>query len=523
MRAHKIVLPRLFYSSAQKGPPQTAIDQLQLIKALSILFTCALISLASAAVFRFFSAPVYQITSLISIDPVRYDQRSALTISNAKTSSDLQQELNTEVDFLTSRSNLLSVVQKYNLSVNYRSTGLLHNRDLYLESPVVFQRSRMGSRASGHFILNIKNRKSFLLKPDKGSAQEYAFNTTYTDDLGSWQISNMPNLQRFLGSKIRIDVLDPELAVDQLQSNLDVRQSGKPASLLKLSIADPVLSRGNDVLNALLISYLQNSRSEKERLAQSQLGFIETQLASLNEDLSRLNEEKKALSGNSNLAVLGSNDVVQYLSKVKQNDKLLNRLNIKIVALTDLKSQFESQRPSTVDTVNSAIAEPLLNAMARTLYETESSYKRLLQTELPTDPQVTESLGQLQRQKKSLVQEIAGRLAPMIEERKKLMAENAIYANGISGLPAPARAEIGLERKMQVIPDLYADLLRTRENAALNHASYLAYSKPLDSRFSVSENKPFNYLVLLISFAASLSFFLLKALFSTRKTLQPNH
>jgi tyrosine-protein kinase Etk/Wzc len=522
MSTHKIASPRLFDASLQKRIRPAAMDKVVLFKRLKILLICSLFSLAMAAIFRYFSRPVYQITSEFPIDPSRYDQQSALTISNATTADNVQEKLNTEVDFLTSRSNLLNVVRKFNLNVNYQTTGLLQKKELYLESPVDFQRIRMGARGSGRFSLTVKNRESFLFQPEEGKAQEYAFNTTYTDDLGSWQVSKMPNISRYFGRTIRIDVLDPELAADKLQSNLDVTATGAPASTLKLSISDPVLARGNDVLNALLVTYIQNNETEKERLAQGQLRFIKEQLVALDQELSSLNSQLKARSAGLSNPAIHSPAAIQYLRSVKGNDELLSTLNLKIAALTDLKHQFQSQRSGAIHKVNSAVAEPLLNAMAGTLYETEFSYNRLLQTHLPDDPEVTETLQQLQRQKKSLLMEINKRLSNMLQSRKKLIAANLSYAEGISALSPNDLLQISLQRRMQVIPDLYADLLRSKENAALNHASFLAFSKPMNSNLLVTERKHFSLVVLLIAFAISLSYFLLTAILRTGKKVQSN-
>jgi tyrosine-protein kinase Etk/Wzc len=522
MSTHKIAFPQRFDGSSQKGVRGVAIDRMLLLQILKVLLICSIISFASAAVFRFFSEPVYQITSVFSIGPSGDSQRSALTIAQPANADDVQENMNNEVDFLTSRSNLLSVVQQFNLSVNYRKAGVFHDKDLYLESPVDFQRLRMGAKASGDLKLTIKNRNTYILQAHKGKAQEYAFNTTYTDDFGSWQISKMPNIARYFGSTIHIDILDPELAADKLQANLDVGQSGKPPTLLKLSISDPVITRANDVLNALLVTYLQNSETEKERLAQSQLRFIDARLITLNQDLSSLSRQLQEGSTASSKSILQAPLVGKYLVQVKKNDKLLNTLNLKIDALMQLKQQFQSQRSGAVDTVNSAVADPLLNAMARTLYENESRHQRLLQTQLPDDPEVTGSLQQLARQKKSLIKQVSMRLTPMLIQRKKLLQENAGFAQGISALTAQDIAQINLQRQMQVIPDLYADLLRSKENAALNHAAYLAFAKPMNSNMTVTENKHFSFIVLLIGFALPLTFFLLSALLSTGKNLQSN-
>jgi tyrosine-protein kinase Etk/Wzc len=517
MSTHKIAFPRLFDGSAPKSMKQAWMNRMHLLRIFRIFLICSIISFLAAALFRALSPPSYQITSTFSIDPSAYNQSSALTISSSKTADDIQQKISAEVDLLTSRSNLLSVVQKFNLSVNYRKVGLLQNKDLYLESPVDFQRTRMGAKAAGHINLTIKNRGSFIIKPEKSKAQEYAFNTIYTDDLGSWQISKMSNIAKYIGSTIRIDIIDPEIAADELQSNLDVTASVKPTSTLKLSIVDPVLTRGNDILNALLITYLQNSETEKERLAQSQLHFIEAQLITLNQDLTSLSTELKGLSAGSINAQAQSAAANEYLWKVKENDRLLNKLNIQIAALNELKQQFQNQKPGAVDTVNSAVADPLLNAMARALYENEFSYKRLQQTHLPDDPEVTVSLLLLQRQKNALLSEINGRLSPMLQQQKKLIEANVRHARGILTLSPNEVEQINVKRKMQVIPNLYADLLRSRESAALNHATYLAFSKPMNSSLMVTESKRFSVVVLLIGFVIPLGFLVLREILSTGK------
>jgi tyrosine-protein kinase Etk/Wzc len=511
MSTHKIAIPPIFTSSADKSLNTSSLDKQLFFRIIKMLIICILISLALGTLFMYVTKPAYQVTSTFTINSPGIDQGSALSISKAKTPGDVQQNVNAEVDFLTSRSNLLRLVQRFNLAVTYRKVSLFHNDDLYLESPINFSRLRMGAKSSGNFSLTIQNDKSFLLKPSNGKAQVYTFNKAYTDDLGSWQISKTPTFSRYIGSTIRVDVQDPQVAADKLQSALNVSQSKKPASILKASIVDPVLTRGYDVLNALLISYLENSEVEKERLAQSQLEFINNQLSKLEQDLARLTAQMKSMPGATAQAEHAT-AVSQFLSLVKSNDQLLNRLDLKIAGLNELKAQLQSKKTAADDTLNNALADPLLNAMVRTMYETGFNYTRLLETHLPEDPEVTGTLQQLQRQKKAIVQEINAGLAPLLQQRKALMAVNARYAKQISSLPEQDRKRIELQRELQMIPLLYTDLVRSKEDAALNHASYLAFSKPLNSRMVVTENRHFSFLILLIGFTIPAGIFFTRAL-----------
>jgi tyrosine-protein kinase Etk/Wzc len=523
MSTHKIAYRPVFDSPAENRSRPRTIDKQVLIKVFRILLVCVAIAVASAMLYKHFSKPEYQITSSFSINSSGNNQPSALTISRAKTpEEEVQQKVNAEVDFLTSRSNLLQVVQKFNLSVRYRNMGLFQDEDLYLKSPVDFQRLRMGAQPSGHFSLTIKNGQSFIFKPAKGKSQEYTFNTTYTDDLGSWRIQRLANISSYIGKTIRIDVLDPELAVDKLQADLDVTQSGKPQNSLKLSILDPVLSRGNDIINALLISYLQNSAAEKERLAQGQLHFIDDQLVQLNQNLSNLSSQAKSPMASAPRQA-NSGPATQYLLHVKKNDQALNRLTLRISALRELEQQFKNQKQIGSDSLISVVSEPLLNATVRTLYENELTYKRLLQTHLPQDPEVTGTLQQIHRLRKSIVEEIGAGMAMMVKERDKLTKENEGFRKEVSGLPEGEIRQLEIDRKTQGIQALYADLLRSKENADLNHASYLAFNAPMNRSLVVQEKKPFSFAMLFIGFAIPAGFFFFKEQQKTRPQPKSNH
>lgn len=522
MSTHKIAMRPVFDSSAENRISSRTIDKQVFIKIFKILAICITISFAAAMVYRYFSKPKYQITSSFSIGPSGYTQPSALTISRGKTSDEVQQKVNAEVDFLTSRSNLLQVVQKFNLSVRYRKTGLLHDEDLYLKSPVDFQRLRMGAQPSGHFSLTIKDRERFIFKPEKGKKQEYSFNTTYTDDLGSWQLQKSPNISSFIGQTIRIDVTDPEVAVDKLQADLDITQTGKLQRILKLSIVDPVLTRGNDIINAIMISYLQNSAVEKERLAQGQLRFIDNQLLKLNHDLSNLSAQQGSSIGTV-AGELHADAANSYLSAVKKNDQALNLVNLKISALRELEQRFETQKTNASDSLISAVSDPLLNATLRTLYENESTYKRLLQTRLSNDPEVTETAQQIHRLKKSFLGEINTSMAQMLLKQEALMAANARFTKDISSLSEGEMKQINIARQMQGIQSLYADLLRSKENAGLKHASFLAFSTPMNSSFLVEEKRNVSFAVLLIGFAIPAGFFFFKDQLKRGQQSKSNH
>lgn len=518
MRTQPITFSSVLGSSGHKDFESRPLIRMRSLKIIRTLLLSFLLSLIMATAVMLVAQPQYQVTSSFSIATPGFNQSSALSIPSPKTNADSQQNLNAEVDFLTSKSNILHIVQQFNLSVSYIKPGRFIDQDLYQQSPINFKRIRMGSRSSGQIRLKLKNQHTYLLTRGKAKAQEYAFDTTYTDDLGSWQISKNPNYGKFIGSTLRIDVVDPEYAVAELQARLNVSQSGKSGSLLTASIADPVLTRAYDILNGLLVSYLENSQIEKERLAQSQLHFVDGQIIQLEKELNTINERLKFFPNQN-----GQNNYTpteqRFLKLVKTNDQLLNRLNWKISGLNTLETQLRAQKNTRNDTLNNAVFDPLLNAVVRTFYETRTNYNRLLLTRIPEDPEVKGTLQQLERQKIFVIQEINDRLLPLQSKRNHLMATNAVHEKELTTLSKQEIRRMDLLRQLQVIPPLYADLNRSRENAALNHASYLAYSVPLNNKMVFSESRHLSFSILLIGFGISLIFLMGRELW----TLGRNH
>ena len=430
---------------------------------------------------------------------------------DANSSVAADQEINARREVLRSRSSLLNIVQKFNLSVRYQKIGFLGNEDLYLKSPVRFQLIRAGDLATKQLRIKIISSRSFLLDIVGAKPQEYRFNTMYTDQIGTWRIVNMPNLNDYLGRKFQISVEDPLRTADELLSKLDVSISGNPARKIELSLEETGALRGIDILQELCASYLQSNQVQQEKLAQLDLQFITGRLQQLEGDLASVDKRIKAMQ-NEGVKPGLSPLMSAYLEKIRANDSQLIAADLELTRLRELQTIFSKEKLSKASIAPLAAAAPALNFDLMHLQQLQNEYESLTKTHLQQDPEVSMVTQQINDSRSEIQSELQRLIKPMDSLTNRIRSANAALESRISDVPAPERGMGTLIRQKTNLQQLYVSLMQQKEEASMGHAAYLAFSKPQTGSFQVTRTWPINKSVALLGFGFPAVFFVLHGL-----------
>lgn len=481
------------------------------------LLLCLGISLAVTLAYAYFFNRHYQVQTRVFVSNT--NPGSAGT-EDAKTSAMADQEINARQQVLRSRSSLLNIVQKLNLSVRYQKVGLLRNEDLYLKSPLRFQLIRPGDLASREFGVKIISQHSFQLNVTGAKPQEYTFNTPYTDQTGTWRIVSMPNLKDYLGRKFRISVEDPARTADNLLSNLDVTISGNPPRKIDLALEETQLLRAVDILRELCAAYLQSNQVQQEKLAQLELRFITERMKQLEVDLAGVDKRLGALQ-RSGVTTVPSTVVSSYLEQLKANDSRLIEADLQMARLTGLEEIFSKRGLSRTSIGSLATPEPSLNFAILHLQQLQNEYESLTKTHLKQDPEVSMVSQQISDNRQEIQSEIQKLIKPMEMLTMKIKSANAPVESRINNFPEIEREMAMLIRRKTNLQQLYVSLMQKKEEASMGHAAYLAFSKPQTGSFQVNQTWPVNYSVALLGFGVPAAFLFLQGLFGSgfrRKT-----
>jgi hypothetical protein len=473
------------------------------------LLLCICISLIVTLSYAYFFNRHYQVQTRVFAS---HGNPGSSGEENEKNSAMADQEVNARREVLRSRSSLLNIVQKLNLSVRYRKVGLLRDEEIYLKSPMRFELIRAGDLSSKRLNVKINSPHSFLLDTAGAKPQEYTFNTMYTDKMGTWRIVNMPNLKDYLGAQFYISVEDPARTADNLLSNLDVSISGSPARKIDLSLEETEVLRAIDILQELCAAYLQSNQVQQEKLAQLELRFITERMGQLESDLADVD---KRISGmrQDGVNTEFSAAVSSYLDQVKANDRQLIEADLQLSRLLQLQSILSKPGLSRTSIASLAAPAPSLNFALMHLQQLEDEYESLTKTHLQQDPEVSMVSQQIKDSQQEIQSELQQLLKPVEVLSSKIKSANSVLESGIRNAPATEKAMAALIREKTNLQQLYLSLMQKKEESSMGHAAYLAFSKPQTGNFQMSQTWPLNYSVALLGFGVPAVILFLQGLF----------
>lgn len=464
-----------------------------------LFLICILITMTVAYVYLSYAKPEYIVKAKLLIKAEQTPSNSESALNEIVNPYQKGKSVKDEIEILKSRSIILQVVKDLKLWVNYEKDGNFNKEDLYQDSPIdfllVFHNPKATSR---EMEITIKDDKSFLLKDKNGDEKVLPFGTPLKNGFGSFVINKTKDFDKHVGNTIIVNVKDPEIKADQLLGSIKAAEAGKETSIVELSIQEHVLNRGKDILNQLIAQYNIASEKEKERVAGTALKFIDERLSSLTGELNSVEKEVEGFRSSRGLTDISSESKL-YLENVRENDANLNEVNVQLNIINGLEQYVnsndvnDSAPPSTI-----GISEPGLTALVSQLITQQSDYQRLLGTLPEKNPAFDPLRQQINNTKSAIRQNIRSMKNSLQATRRQLQSFNSGFEGSIKALPSSERQLVSIKRQQSIKENLYLYLLQKREEAALSHASNLAFSQTIDSAYLDDHKKPLTYSLALV-------------------------
>ncbi|MFM2360300.1 MAG: hypothetical protein RLY16_2293 [Bacteroidota bacterium] len=281
-------------------------------------------------------------------------------------------------------------------------------------------------------------------------------------------------------------------------TSLKVSPTNKLSSILNLTYRDQVPERAEDILNELLGFYREFSVAEKNNLAKNTIESIEERLRSVKTDLDSI-EGKIQSYKTTNSAVELNNQSNLYLQSVSSTDKQLGEVNVQLSVLNDLE-KYVANPDNNVGILPSAVglSDPNLTQLIANLNQAQNEREKLRKTVAENNPLLLTVNDQIARLRPNILANIQNLRRNLETSRNNLAGSAGKYSSMLSYIPSKERELIEISRDRQSKSDIYAFLLKKREETELSYVS-----TPTDSRVvnpaqagtkPVSPQKPFIYL-----------------------------
>lgn len=481
-----------------------------------LILACVLLALGGAYVYLRYQPPVFSVSSTVLIKQGDKSKASAMgqlaSMQDLGTVS-LANNFDNEVEILQSYSLIQKVVERLGLYITYaeaRKQG--YDIPLYSQTPVRIWMSpddaerlpsvlriRIDGQKGGKQSVTVKFTQNGEEQVIQKSYQKLP--SVFVTPVGTLSFSADSTLASGVSYQLLAEVSSPSAMAGSYKSRLSAVPTSEFTSIVRLTISDTNIRRGQDFLNTLVTIYNDDANEDKNQVALHTAQFIDERIAVINDELgvteTELADYKQRagitdLTADAQRALQGSSE---YEQKRAEN---ANQLRL----VGDLRAYLEN--PANRDEVipaNVGLTDNGLVNIVNQYNELMIERKRLLRSSKATSPAVINLDEAIAATRTTVLTTVANVERTLQITRNNLALEAGKYRTRISNAPRQEQELRNISRQQEIKAGLYLMLLQKREENAITLAAKANNGRMVESpRVSgyVSPNKRNFYLIALI-------------------------
>jgi len=444
---------------------------------------------AVAFVYLRYTTPQYRISSTLLIK----DDKKGPSLAENAVLDDLNlfqtgKNIDNEIEILKSKSLMNRVLQELALNTTYFVDGRVKSTEIYGASmPLKVIVSKLDSSAFNKSIVVYPKDNNTYQIDEEGTLSQHKFGEQVKKPYGMFTVVAGTN-NGGKDKKVTVKFHDIRKVAEYYNQKLTVTPVNKNASVLSLSLVDPVPSKGVAILNKLVEVYNKEAVEDKNLIASSTIQFIDDRLKYLTSELTVVEQDVESYKKENRVTDVSS-EAKLYLEKASEYNRQLSEWAIQIDVLESIEKYLLNQEsqyelvPSTL-----TIQDPTLLGLIAKFNELQLERKRLLRVSQPSNPLVQNINEQLANLRGNILENLRNIKSGLIITRNNLQASSAQFESRIKEVPSIEKDLIEIKRQQSIKEGLYLYLLQKREESALSLAATVANSRIIDP--AVSGDKP---------------------------------
>jgi tyrosine-protein kinase Etk/Wzc len=438
-----------------------------------------------------YSPRQWNISSKIIIEDDKNSPSKSLTNglnSDLSALFDMKGNSDNEAKVLKSRSLLRHVITDMGANIHIFDKNSLMQNEMYDDAPVkIAILSSPELVKSGKLQLTILGDHAYRLVDNKKDIDIHGvFGVPARLPDCSVTITKSPAFRPDGKYKVVIESL--KSAENELAAKFTAALNDKQSTVIDLQLIYGNPKRGELILQRFMELYLKNNLSNKIRMADSTIKFIDNRLLVVGAELGKVEQNLEAFKVSNKISDIGaqSKALVQGANDYQQK---LNESAVQLAVVNDLyKYVNDGRNPQVVP--SSLITKDMSFGNAINAYNEMLLRKEELKLNLQESSSIIKNLDQqIEVARAALLTSLKNYSHSLNISLAAIRRQNATIDNKIAEAPVKERVYLDYSRQQTLKQDLYLFLLQKREETAISQKATISNCRILDN--AESEEDPF--------------------------------
>ncbi|SDD39960.1 capsular exopolysaccharide family [Mucilaginibacter pineti] len=401
---------------------------------------------------------------------------------------DIKSNADNEVKVLKSRGLLRQVVSALDLNIHVYDNSGLRKVEMFAEAPFAVKVVNKDDLIKlNTYDINIIDANTFKLVND-GEALVVIGKFGQPLQLKQYALTVNKTSKFVASGKYIVKIQPAKKAESDLADNFNVGLDDKQSTVidLQLSSADP--QWGERTLQTLMKAYLQRNLSNKIRIADSTMKFIDTRLVVVGAELNKVEKNLEQYKVRNKISDINAQSKA-LVEGADQSQTKLNDNEVQLAIVDDLYKYVSNGNNSQV-VPSSLITKDMAFGNAINSYNEMLLRKEQLKLTLTDNSSYVQNLDQqLVLARKALLTSLNNYRKSLQVSHTAFRRQNATIDDQISTAPVKERIYLDYARQQSLKQDLYLFLLQKREETAISQTATISSCRILDD--AESDEKPF--------------------------------